>query len=107
MLSTTRYLIAGLWCLGDGESTMKPSVSNPLSVGLVFAIALAAAFAVGAWQGLHTPQALSTADAEAQRSVFVQSGGVAVEPDRSVPDAAQALMHAHVPTRTEAAAATF
>jgi len=86
---------------------MKPPVSDRLSLGVVFVLALGAAFAFGAWQGHHTPADTAPIDAAAQRSAFVQSGGVVAEPDRSVPDAAEALAHARSPVAVEAAASTF
>ena len=85
----------------------KPSLSGNFSLGAVFVVALGAAFAVGAWQGRHSAAGEAPIDLAAEHSAFVQSGGVAAEPDRSVPDAADALAHARAPGASEASASTF
>jgi hypothetical protein len=89
------------------KPSMKPSMSGNLSLGVTFVLALGAAFAVGAWQGRHASAGEAPVDLAAEHSTFVQSGGVVAEPDRSVPDAAEALTHARAPGASEASASTF
>lgn len=87
---------------------MKPIRSDDISVGVVFVVALGAAFALSAWQGRHMPLDTSAVrDLAARHAAFVPSGGVVAEPDRSVPNATQALSRGRSTGVPEVAASTF